>query len=394
MKAPLQTKPYRCRLLSSAIVLGIASSSASVFAQTTADTTRFFGSLETSIESTSNVFLNNTEADDVVYSVVPTLGFARENGLFSLEGSAAVSVTRYDEFSANDSSDVSTKLAGAYDGNPLSLNASVDFTQSSSASGVVGNILETDTLTFAGGMDYYISSATGISAGFEHETTTPDELVFELGETTVWSARTGAFYDYSSALRFNMSLRYRQTDVENFTSTLAAAANVNNDSEDVGFIVGVSGQLTPVIDGLAEVGLQQRSYDAAGLDDSTSPYVGLAASWTISSITRLDLNASYDFSTSVTNLSSDSIQATATLNHELTSDLSGNIGVIIEESDFEAPGRADRDDSAYSVFAGVVYSLTDWGTIGLQVNYGERDSNVATATYETFSATLSASVFF
>lgn len=366
--------------------LGITSPM-SLSGQSFAQAIDLYGGVDGSVEYTTNAFLNDEELEDTIFSVTPFVGIARDQGLFSMDGSAGISVKRYVDYTDNDSEGLFANLSGSYAGEPLGGTAYVNYSQDNQASGAVGTILETYDLTVGGSADYYITSIWGLNGAASYQSSQSETAGF--GDTATWSVSGGGFYDYSSALSFNLDVRYRKTEVTEVSET-------SNDSEDIALIGGATGQLLPTVVGQAEVGIQQRSFDAPELDDEIRPYLFLSATWEINSLTNFTLAGGYDYSTTVSNLSQDSFTLSGTLNHNFTNQLSGNVGVGFEDSTFEntIPGVEERKDTEWSLFGGVNYRLTDWGSVSLQLDYGDRDSNEDFYTYKVFTATLSASATF
>ncbi|MEM0966400.1 MAG: outer membrane beta-barrel protein [Verrucomicrobiota bacterium] len=339
------------------------------------------------VEYTDNVFLNSNEDSDTIFYLSPFVGIARDKGLVSLDGTAGVNFQKYVDFDDNDSANLFANLSGAYAGKPLSASGSIGYTQETQASGAVGTILETGNFNVNGSLKYYISDISGVSASAGYATSVSDTSGF--GDTETFTVGGGGFYDYSEALSFDLGVRYRRTEV----SDVNQAAN---DSDDIALIGGVTGDLTPTLVGNLQAGVQQRSFDNANEDDQVRPFFGAGLTWTIDSLTSVSLTGKYDYTTTVSNLSQESLILTGTLNHSFTNQLSGNVGLSFEDDNFVStvPGQEDRDDTQWEVFGGASYQLTDWGTVGVQLSYADRDSNEDFFTYDVFSATLSASASF
>lgn len=363
----------------------LAAGAASLPAQNLSNSVQPYGSITGSAEYTSNAFLNAFEESDTIFRLTPLIGFTKEDGMLNLDGSVGVVLQRYSDFSENDAENPFARLEGSYSNKPLNVSAGIGYQQTTQASQAVGAIFETDIFNAGGDFDYYISSATGLSGGLDY--TLSEAEGTNLGETTVWAFSGGGFYEYSSQLRFNANLHYRDTEVSQI-------AGATSDSEDIGFSIGAVGQLTPVIEGEAAIGFQERSFDDAALGDETSPFLSLNTTWQMTSLTRLEVGGLYDFSTNVSNQSSESFTLLATLHHTFSQRYSGNFGVGYEDSSFASVGQPERDDEQFSVFGGVSYQMTDWGSINLQLNYLDRDSDQNFFIYDAFSATLSVTASF
>tara|TARA_R100000027_G_scaffold67357_2_gene65758 strand:- start:13553 stop:14686 length:1134 start_codon:yes stop_codon:yes gene_type:complete len=345
-----------------------------------------YATVDASVEYTTNVFLNAEEEEDTIFYVTPGLAFSKNEGAIQINAYGGYEFQRYVDYSNNDAENVKSNISVNFLGNSA-INGGVygGYNETTSASGAIGDVTRTADSDAGGNVAYYVSERTGLEAAGNYLYS--DSKTAGYSDREIWWVSGGGFYDYSEALTLNLDVRYRSTTVKDTDDA--------NDSDDIAAIVGATGQLLPTVEGIAEVGIQHRKFDVSGEDDKTAPYFLIGATWNMSDLTDVILTVSQDFNTTSNNLSEDSFSIDLSLEHNFTEDFSGNIGAGYLDASYTAPLASDeRDDTQWSAFTGANYQFTDWGSIGLQLFYADRDSNVSEFEYKDFSAMLTASAQF
>jgi outer membrane protein assembly factor BamA len=160
------------------------------------------------------------------------------------------------------------------------------------------------------------------------------------------------------------------------------------DNEIYTYFVGLSGNLLPKVSGNISVGIQQQKLDSGG--DETSPYLSAGLDWLVSERTKVTLDASQNFGTTIDDRTSETQSVSLTASHQLRRDWSVNAFVGYIKDDYSGAAPVDnRTDEEYFIGVGTSYQLVEWESLGFDVRYSDQTSSQATFEYDRLRAGLS-----
>ncbi len=192
----------------------------------------------------SNIFGNSSEIDDSFFSIVPELRFVKDDSRSTINARIATDITRYGDSSDEDfenffsSIDISLPTG---QGSPLSGDIQFGFDSIKDTNLYVNERILSETFSGSANLTYNISSKTALRGGFLYSDS-QNSGIYSDTKTSVVSA--GFQYNYSSKAGVFIDGRLRTTESD----------GVDNRSK--GFTVGLTGELSPRLEGSISAGDQ------------------------------------------------------------------------------------------------------------------------------------------
>ena len=201
-----------------------------------------------------------------------------------------------------------------------------------------------------------------------------------LVDLTTYSAAADLYYILSGERDLVAGYRARRSETSADT-TFA----------DHAFTVGLSGQILPKLNGTIRGGYQTRSGEGPGAEDHNSYTASGSATWSINRRASVTVQLAKDFSTTSTNVSIDSLTATADALYVFNRRLSAGGGVGTGRNRFLGVAGQGREDSYTS--GNVLAHYTVREGVRLTLTYGIYDnrSTLAIADFTRHSLSLSIS---
>lgn len=167
---------------------------------------------------------------------------------------------------------------------------------------------------------------------------------------------------------------------------------VKQDNTNIIYRAGVSWDFANKLSGDVNAGYQDREFDAQGFRSTSGLTYDGSVTWSISSFTKIDFEASRQaLDSTIEQLGSFTRTSFATaLSHEFTERLSLEASVRYFKDNIDL--NILRKDKRLTYSTGLKYSVTQTIDIGASYKYQNRDSNIALAEYESNIVSLSVNV--
>jgi hypothetical protein len=163
---------------------------------------------------------------------------------------------------------------------------------------------------------------------------------------------------------------------------------------DHSFSVGISGRILPKLNGTARAGYQVRN----GLKGSSETFTGYNAlasvTWNVTRKVNLRLTGSKDFSTTSTNITTDTTSLSLDAQYARTAKLSFGAGVSTGLNKFLGELGGGREDMFFSYYGMIRYTFSERLRLGLNYTYYQNWSTLNFADFERRSLTFDASTRF
>lgn len=339
--------------------------------------------LDSSVRHTSNVFLNNSEQSDIIYTLLPTVNYRSNQGAFELDAFMGIAMVHYSDFSSYNAENLKCGFNATYprekNNESISLAFSGSYVESNEARKALLDIVNVDTLNLSLIGSYYLGDITSLRSSllFENRNTDIDTYV----DVESIELPFAFYYDYDEAMSFGLGYSFRKSEI----SGLILPA----DSNDHAFFVAFEDLISPLIQYEAKLGYRYRNfkYDT-GFDDDGGIYTKLNLRYELSEVTQLSLLLSRDFKTSAANQSVETSSAKLTLNHRLDTMLSADIGFMTSTDNYEQISGMRNDDD-WGVFFGFNYDLPEINCVLKgAISYLKHNSNLDSANYKLIGANL------
>ncbi|MBL4576651.1 MAG: outer membrane beta-barrel protein [Opitutaceae bacterium] len=310
----------------------------------------------------SNIFGNSSEVDDTFISIMPELRFLKEDSLSTINARVAMDFTRFDEQSATDFENFYSSFEISLPTNRasrLSGTFNIGYDSINDTNLLINQRLDSDTFSSSANFVFRVSPKTGLRAGFEY-TDNQNEL---FSNTKINLLTAGVQYSVSSRTAVFLDGRLSETESD---------GGVDNRTK--GFVVGLTGQLSPTLGGFVSIGSQSTDErgNIPGDSDSDQLIAFANLTWTPQERTNVVLTFGRDMDVSPGDESVETTTARAQLNHDLSSALS--IFGAIELRDLEFRNIANRKDDVTEFNGGITYSINPRFSTGAEVSFFNSNS--------------------
>ncbi len=321
------------------------------------------------ITTDSNVFGNLSEIDDTVFSVEPSLAYVRRQGRLNVDGRAGVRFNRYSDLDSEDSNDRFARVETTFptvQGSPLQGSVYLDYFRGRRIDIYLTDRIDVNDFSIGGEGSYRFNPRTEVRFGADVLRSDPGEGP----ENRSRSFRIGFGYGIRPQATAYVDLRTRRS-----SSDRNLVSGFEIDRKENAVLVGVNGQLSPVLSGYASVGFQ--TSEATGRDsggDFDTFIADAALSWQVRQRTQLYLNATADNRNTNDARTVERILIAAGVKQEIGRAFSFDGRVELE--DFTFRGTPSTSDEQISYLASLQYAATKYFTAGVEFTYWERDPEI------------------
>lgn len=201
-----------------------------------------------------------------------------------------------------------------------------------------------------------------------------------LVDLKTYGAATDIFYVLSGERDLVAGYRVRQNETSADTTFL-----------DHAFTVGVSGRILPKLNGTVRGGYQLRRGNGPFAGDHESFTASGSATWSINRRASVTVQLSKDFSTTSTNVSIDSLTATADALYVFNRRLSAGVGVGAGRNRFLGTLSQGREDTYTTASLNAHYTVMEGVRLSLSYGLYDNRSTLALADFVRHSFSLSIS---
>jgi outer membrane receptor protein involved in Fe transport len=340
---------------------------------------KIFVTGSTSFAWNSNIFAHNGGGGDYIMSAGLASEYSRRAGLIGVDAGVAVNASRFNTYSTEDFKNPSlhlelSKQSGRTTGS-LALGAARESRADSAA-----NIREQSWFYSAGlNLKYPVIERYSLSGGLSGSSRKFQDAT-ALVDLTTYAANIDLFYVFTSDRDLIAGYRYR---VEN--------SSAHTKSIDQSLTFGVSGRIIPRLNGSVRGGYQVRKtlsiYDSQYASWTSSA----AVTWSATKRVSVSGSLSKDFSTTSTDLTTDTLSANLDAQFSYSAKLSANAGLGWSDNRFLGTSGDGREDTSFSYNLGLSYRMNDHLSLALTYSYSRNWSTLDYADFARSGLSLSLS---
>jgi hypothetical protein len=327
----------------------------------------------------SDVQGNSAELADTITTFTPELEYLHTTGLLTLDAAAGVAFHVYalnPVYNSNDPYGNFT-LKWLQDESKVDFSLTGSYTRNTEPNPYVSNIETSDNTAVNALFSHYVTEKTGYRLHFDY---TGDEYVGTSSAlNNVYQPRYGVdvFYDYSPKLQTFFRFDYRDT-----TLSYPIPGQVNLNSHDDQFLLGVKGDLLTKLNGQVAVGYVEREFDA-GEPRQSGLLVDTSVGWNFAANGTLTVFVNDDFDTSPADESVRVFSSGVEVSQELSAKLTVGGRLAFNHNVFtDQTGATVRTDDIDSVGINFNYKFTETISGTGFVTYQKDRSNVALSAYD------------
>ncbi|WPJ97363.1 outer membrane beta-barrel protein [Coraliomargarita algicola] len=345
--------------------------------------------LETTIRSTSNVILDETQQDDTIYSFMPKAVFRSDQGAASIEAYAGLNIIRYHNLNNNDSENIKSGITILFPDEPqgenYSLKLNAAYNQNTNANSALLSVIETENIALSATGNYFISEYVSLRSGLSYLENTSQTAGFADTSTLTWPI--AMFYKYDEALSLGTGYRYRRSEVSNVTPVAS--------SDDHAFYIGVEDLISPLLQYELQWGYQYRDFDNdQSFENLGGVYAEAILSWYATQRSIFMFNVGNEFGTSAANQSSETFSTSIQWMHKFDERLSTTLGAEYQDIAYKQI-IGTRNDEDYSAFLNAEYKVLDDNMIlRARLRYADHSSSLDAANYDVIEASISCFLLF
>lgn len=310
----------------------------------------------------SNVFADEREISDTIYSLEPGFAYSREVGRLNVDARVAVAMNRFSDLDDEDSDDVSARFNASIPSaatSPLKGNFEVTYFNGRRVDIYLNDRFQVETFGVGGQGSYQFSPKTQVRFGADYGASYPEDL-----PNSHWrTARLGLGYNLRPAVVTFLDYRFRRSKSE---TDLFNGFGVNN--RDHAIFVGIDGDLSPVLSGLASIGYQTRSADANDVGGEDNRLVSqVSLTWQARQLTKVGFVISADSVTTNAGRTVDRTGLNLSVDQAVGPTL--HLNGSVEWARLEYRGAPEGTDNERSAQIGLHYEAYKYVTAGVEATY-------------------------
>jgi polysaccharide biosynthesis protein VpsM len=267
-----------------------------------------------------NVFLDQSDLDDVIFDITPGLDFTFGKGA-QLQGSLAVGVAfaNYTDNSKLNTTLFNSSFVSRFDDGKLKLGFNLGYNELNQNAPDIRGLTRRDVFATGGNAEVEISAKSSIGAGvaFNHE----NYKRASYGDSDSLTVPLNFYYELTP--KVDLSLGYRIKDYE---------VDLGSNSTDHFFSVGARGEFSPKLTGTVAVGVNTRDLSPGGSESLLGLDVSLA--YELTPKTSLQAGATNDFGTTPQGQQQKNFSLNAAVMTKLTEEWSLNGGLSYRATNY------------------------------------------------------------
>lgn len=329
------------------------------------------------------------ELDDIIFNFTPGIevnfGRGQTNADFTILWRE--DFVRYSEEDRFDADNTTLSASGTYNGPKFSGSASLAFLERQSNTNNVnapGSLIDQDIFTGSAMGEWVLSPKTSFGGGLKfHDISYQGFSAALIPDRDSFSIPLDFYYAVSPKLDLSVGYQYRDVNIEDQNAV------PGNDPEDHRLSVGLRGEFNPKLTGEVKIGLQERSFSVAGLDDES----GLSAEgelvWEASPKVQLTTTVHSDFGVGGSGGTIEHRGLNFDLNYGLSQLWSFGANLGYRNSDYV---QQARDDDLTNFGLSLRYVPNEYVTVKAGYDYADNDSSLAGASYSRSRLNITASL--
>lgn len=328
----------------------------------------------------SNIFLNNTQQDDMTATANAAARYVHDVGLISAEATLNVSAVKFFDNTDEDSVDPSLTGQATYTpSDKTTLTGSAAYSRQTVANEAVNGRTKSDNLVLSGSLQNLFSEKLGyrVSGGFDGGS----YLTTGYADVMSYNAGVSAVYVYSPKLTTTTGFNYRESWTDN---RVAGSGDPSN--KDYRYTIGFEGELAPKLSGTLDLGVVKNSFNSSQFDSSSAMFAGAGLKWVAAQKTTVSLNGSHDFGLTAANQSSKVGSVSLGVTHVLNPKWTLDGGLSYAHAGYQGLNQDfDRKDDIVRLRGRISYALASNVNVDLSAGYADAQSSSADANVEAYA---------
>lgn len=327
----------------------------------------------------SNIYASGANENDIVTNTTLSLDYNRNAGMIAVSGTLGWNLGTFATNGDSDFANPSLSLGFTKSGGRTTGGLSIDVSRESEADPNVN--LRTESWRYNVGLDwkYPVIERYSLSGEFGYSLTDYVDNSAGFIDLDTYSAGVNVNYAYSSTRELSLGYRIRESDTSAGGSTT-----------DHSITAGLSGRILPKLNGSLRGGYQIREDSVTG-ESYGSPNAEISLSWAATRRMSVTLAVTKDFSTTATESSLDSTQATLSAQYSLTRRFNVTGAAGGGESRFFSGSDDGRTDRFANVSTGLTCTINEHLSTSLAYSYFKNWSNRANSDFDRHSVNLNLS---
>jgi len=328
----------------------------------------------------SNIYLNNTQQDDMTATANAAARYVHDVGLISAEATLNVSAVKFFDNTDEDSVDPSLTGQATYTpSDKTTLTGSAAYSRQTVANEAVNGRTKSDNLVLSGSLQNLFSEKLGyrVTGGFDGGS----YLTTGYADVMSYNAGVSAVYVYSPKLTTTTGFNYRESWTDN---RVAGSGDPSN--KDYRYTIGFEGELAPKLSGTLDLGVVKNSFNSSQFDSSSAMFVGTGLKWVAAQKTTVSLNGSHDFGLTAANQASKVGSVSLGVTHVLNPKWTLDGGVSYAHASYQGLNKDfDRKDDIVRFRGRVSYALASNVNVDLSAGYADAQASSADANVEAYA---------
>ena len=347
---------------------------------TTVGAGRLVGTAGARVDYDSNIFVNNSEVDDIIGTLLGTLTYRRDGGVIPFEAGAGLTLLGFADHDDQNTADYYFDSKIGY--NPsgkTEMFGIASFRRSSIANEILNTRTKSNDLLLEGSIQHLTTEKLGFRLKGEYGSN--DYLTTGYSDVLHYSVGLHGVHIYSPKLKLLAGI----THLEWWTDDRAAGRQ-SPSSRDWRYTVGAEGELAPKVTGEVTGGIVQREVKNSGFSDDNALYLAGRMRWVPAQKTAYTLLVSRDLTLNAADQTMRSLLVTLSATQDLSEKVTIEGSAGIDQMKLSGyRGLGDRTDKGYIVRGRVNYVFTDAVSLDLSAGYRDNDSTIAFSTYGRFN---------
>lgn len=327
----------------------------------------------------SNIFAAADAGGDTYTTARFGVEYQRRAGLIGVNGNVGWNVARFEEHPDENYNNPFARLEFTKDSGRTTGSLVLGASRDSRAEPEINR--RTDSWNYDAGLHlrYPVIERYTVSGSFTYQQRDyRDNRV--LVDLATYGASTDLYYVFTSERDLVAGYRIRFSDTSADTSF-----------EDHSFTAGLTGRILPKLNGTLRGGYQLRYGRGPQTENHDGYTVAGSATWSINRRASVTVQLSKDFSTASTNVSIDSVAATADALYVFNRRLAAGAGVGVGRNRFLGERGRDREDTYSSAHVAGHYTLMEGVRVSLTYSLYDNRSTLAISDFARHSVSLSIS---
>lgn len=356
---------------------------------------RLIGSATLRADYDSNIYVSNSEVDDLIGTATGEIRYVKQPGIVTFEAATGLSAIGFVDNSDQNGVEPFVQAEVGYNpSDKTKARGLLSYRRVTMANESVNDRTKSNDFLFDGTVEHLTTEKLGFRfvGNYQHSTS----LTTGYSDTERGSIGLHGVHLYSPKLKLLAGVTAGTADSGGESGRRAI------DGSDVRYTVGAEGEFAPKVTGEVNVGYAHREIDGVGGGSTGTLYLLSRVSWQASEKTTLSLVASSDFGVSAADQSVKTTRFAVELSQRFSEKMIFDGSVGFDSSRYRglgvAPGVvgvggiANRDDDGVIARGRVTYLLRDDTSLEVSAGYRDNDSTLATAKYDRVN--LGAAVLF